>query len=529
MIRKSKARLRLRTILLLVNMMVFLLPLGGLWFFRIYENMLVQQTESELISQAAVISVMYKRHLRDYIPEGKEYGLAVDPLSINRVDEYYTPLTPQLDLSRTTILASRGDGDVGRAAAPYALAAGDILASVMGDIQKTTLSGIKVLDYQGVVVAGRREIGQDFSYLEEVRSALRGYYTSVIRERISDNAAPALASISRGTGIRVFIAVPIIENDRVWGVVYISRTPQNILKHMYAEKEKTLFAGFILICMTLIIALLTSYTISRPIKKLIKRTERFSAGDSKALDDKNLTGVQEIEMLYESFGHMARSLNNRSEYIRDFAMHVSHEFKTPITGIQGSAELLLDHLDEMENEKKRKFLSNIIADSDRLKKLVSRLLELARADNITVSDESCNLFDALQKLQIKYSALKNFTIIFEDIPDLKLAISSENLETICINLCDNALQHGASQVILNIQQSNGEVIMGFADNGNGISEANKAKIFTPFFTTRREKGGTGMGLGIVSSIIGAYEGSIKLVGADLGSKFEVRLKTLTEI
>tara|TARA_B100001989_G_C24546823_1_gene471432 strand:+ start:1552 stop:3135 length:1584 start_codon:yes stop_codon:yes gene_type:complete len=524
MIKKPKARIRLRTILLLVNIMVLLLPLAGLWFFRIYENMLVQQTENELISQAAVISVMYKRHLRDYIPEGESYGVAVDPLSINNVDEYYTPISPQLDLSKTTILPPRGEGAIGRDAAPYALAAGDILASVIGDIQKTTLSGIKVLDYAGVVVAGRTEIGQDFSFLPEVRRAMQGYYTSVIRERISDNPAPALASISRGTGIRVFIAVPIIENEHVWGVVYISRTPQNILKHIYAEKEKTLFAAFILVCMTLVIALLTSYTISRPIRKLINRTERFASGDSTALDDKHLTGVQEIELLYESFGHMAKSLNERSDYIRDFAMHVSHEFKTPITGIQGSAELMLDHLEDMERSKKKKFLSNIIADCDRLKKLVTRLLELARADNPSAKDEHCHVYDVLEKVRGAFSAVKNFEVLLKGEPDFIAKISSENLETICINLCDNAYQNGASRLEVNIKRCDAEIIIAFADDGNGISDANKSKIFTPFFTTRRQEGGTGMGLGIVSSILNAHEGAIDLIDADMGTIFEVRLK-----
>lgn len=525
MSKKHKARIRLRTILLLVNITVFLLPLAGLWFFRIYENMLVQQTESELISQAAVISVLYKRHLQDYIPEDETYGNPVDPLSINRVDEFYTPIEPSLDLSKTAILPSRGDGVVGREPAPYALAAGDILASIMGDIQKTTLSGIKVLDYNGVVVSGRTEIGQDFSSLPEIRSALQGYYTSVIRERISDNAPPALTSISRGAGIRVFIAVPIVENDQLWGVVYISRTPQNILKHMYAEKEKTLFAAFILICMTLVIAMLTSYTISRPIKQLIKRTERFASGDTKALDDESLTGVQEIELLYESFGHMAKSLNERSEYIRDFAMHVSHEFKTPITGIQGSAELMLDHLEDMEPKKRKKFLSNIIADCNRLKKLVSRLLELARADNLSISDEHSDVKQVLEKVRGAYAAMKGFEVVLNDMPqEIQAKISNDNFETICINICDNAYQNGATRLEIETYPTDNELVLCFADNGKGISEANKAKIFTPFFTTRREEGGTGIGLGIITSVLHAHEGSINLVDTDEGSKFEIRLK-----
>ena len=82
---------------------------------------------------------------------------------------------------------------------------------------------------------------------------------------------------------------------------------------------------------------------------------------------------------------MARRLNNRSSFISTFATHVSHELKSPLTSIQGAAELLRDDLDSpvpaMTDADRRKFLDNIIADSDRLAKISSRLRDFARAEN----------------------------------------------------------------------------------------------------------------------------------------------------
>lgn len=510
-----KARIRLRTILLIVNIMVFMLPLAGVMFFRLYENALVQQTENELITQAAVLAAVYKGEILRRLPENELYGVPADPASIVKVDEYYTPVIPQLDLSATKVLPPREDGKPADIKAPFAEEVGQALTAVITEAQKTNLSGIKILDFNGIVVAGRQEVGLDLSNVPEVRRALKGYYTSVIRERISDEPPPALASISRGTGIRVFVALPILNEGRVLGVVYLSRTPQNILKHMYAEKGKVIIVGLILAGATLLIALMTSYMISRPINRLIDRTERFAAGDSQALHMPERGGVQEIELLEESFTRMAQSLTERSEYIRNFAMHVSHEFKTPITAIQGSAELILDHLDDMDEAKKRQFLTNIIADSDRLKRLVSRLLDLARADNLIASDDVCDPAGVLQKVCDRYNETLKMSLDNKGRSNLR--ISAENLETVLINLCDNALQNGAYELQISVREQEHSAVIRLQDNGCGISAANAAKIFTPFFTTRRQEGGTGIGLGIVTSILYAYGGAIRLVEGDVGS------------
>lgn len=525
---KSKAapRIHLRTILMTVNIMVFLLPLFGVLFFRVYENTLVQQTETELISQAAVISAVYKQESLARLDDLDSYGVPVDPQSINPADEYYTPIIPHLDLSKTDILPPRGDGVEGTIANQVAAEVGEAISPIIIESQKTTLSGIKVLDFQGVSVAGRTEQGLNFSGLPEIKRALSGYYTSVIRERISDSPPPALASISRGTGIRVFVAFPIINNDRVLGIVYLSRTPQNILKHMQAEKWKVIVVICALLCFTLVMALLTSYMISRPINNLIQRTERFAKGDAGAFDDRGVVSVHEVAMLSESFVKMAHALNNRSEYIRNFAMHVSHEFKTPITAIQGSAELLQDHADEMDEDKKQKFLSNIIADSDRLKRLVKRLLEMARADNITVEDDACDLHEALQKVQTKYQGMHGFEVTLGKNITAQIRMSQENLEAILVNLCDNAHQNEATTLMIDAQTKDNYLEMFAIDNGRGISQANADKIFTPFFTTRRSAGGTGIGLGIICSILEAHEGTIGLVNTNgKGAGFKILLKT----
>ena len=82
------------TILLIVNLMVLILPLGGFLFFRIYENRMVHEAEAELIVQAAFVSEVMKHSVREAMLDYENYGTPVELQKPQ--DEYYTPIAPQL-------------------------------------------------------------------------------------------------------------------------------------------------------------------------------------------------------------------------------------------------------------------------------------------------------------------------------------------------------------------------------------------------------------------------------------------------
>ena len=368
-------------------------------------------------------------------------------------------------------------------------------------------------------MAGRTELGLSFAHVPEVMNALAvGRYKSVIRQRISDEPPPSITSISRGTGIRIFTVYPIISGDRLWGAVYLSRTPKSILKHMYAERNKVILAGLSILTLTLFIALITSWTIARPIYRLIERTRKISQGDRQALADLEFPGTKEMALLTSSFSDTARSLQERSSYIRTFATHVSHELKTPLTSIRGAAELLEEHFDEMSEEERRRFLGNILDDSDRLKHLVSRLLELAQADSFTPTAKRSDLLATLADLQKRFQS-EGFSIHIPHTSPQILNMSREIVEMILANMIDNARKHGARKVSFNIAREEEMLVLTIKDNGSGISSANAKKIFDPFFTTRRDLGGTGIGLGIVKSLLENHQGSIRLTSSKKGACF----------
>lgn len=523
LIKKPRAwRFKLRTILLAVSLAVLILPLGGVYVFRFYEGELVKQTEVELIAQAALIAAIYKREVETLLMrEGgvAAYGAKV-ALPPNK-DESFRPLKPQLSLSSYRIRSRPADAAATEQRADQlAQEAGARLTPVLLDAQRTTLAGVRLVDWRGIVTGGREDIGKSLAHISEVGQALQGHYASAIRRRAIRRSQPPLASISRGTGVRVFVAYPILAGDRLYGAVFLSRTPSSILEHLYGQKEKVALAAAIVLLLVIALVVFTSYAIARPLHGLIDQTNRFAGGDKRALEPLAKPVTEEVALLSQSFSEMARNLEHRSEYIRNFAAHVSHEFKTPLAAIQGAIELLDEHAEGMSGEKRGRFLRNIAQDTERLKQLVDRLLEMARADVMEPAAGECEVARLVAQLSERYKD-QGLSLFLAGETLAQAKVPREILETVLSNLCDNSHQSGANQVEVAIQQVEGSLSIRIADNGAGISPANAENIFTPFFTTHREEGGTGLGLGIVRALLKAYGGDIELAQIDKGAAFKV--------
>jgi signal transduction histidine kinase len=494
----------------LVVITALALPLAGLFFFRIYENQLIHETESELIGQSAVLTAVMRREVERLpadVPLGAEALKAAEDTG-----EPYQPIAPTLDLTSDDLLGRRPDAQPALSPAdPAFVALGTRLTPDIVETQKTTLAGFRLLDPNGVVIAGREEIGLSLAHIEEVAQALHGQFKSVMRSRISKHEPPPLYSWSRGTAVRVFTAMPVVVRGRVAGVVYASRTPSNVFKNFYDERGKVAAAGATIIVLALFIGFIFQRTITRPMRELMTRTAAIGRGDRSALEPLAHHGTAEFAQLSQSFLDMANALQSRSDFIATFAAHVSHELKSPLTAIQGAAELLRDDLEAQPNAMnivdRRRFLENIIADTGRLAAIVQRLRELARAEAPPIVGET-SLEAAAAELRSSFGTL---SVKASGTVGAVLALSPESARIVLSHLADNALNHGASNLEIAGQIAGTAVRLVVRDDGAGISSANRDRIFDSFFTTRRASGGTGMGLAIVRAMLEAHGGSIDLL------------------
>ena len=519
---RAKWRPTLGLIVFAVLSTVIALPLVGLFFFRIYDNQLIHQTQAELIAESSVLSAVYAREVEAKIP-GIPLGAEIAPELRPDPSDRFAPIRPALDLAGNDLLVRRPDARRAEVAPdPAYLEIGARLLPVMMQTQKVTLAGFRILDPHGVVIAGQRETGMSLAHIKEVAAALQGRYQGVLRVRISSQPPPPIYSISRGTGLRVFSAMPVIVDNHVAGVIYASRTPSNIFRHLYEEKGKFILAGIAVLIVTLIIGLIFSRTITRPMHELIQRIAEIKQGNRDAFRPLAHYGTREFALLSRSFLGMAESLSHRSDHISTFAAHLTHELKSPLTSIKGAAELLQDSgaasPEQLTGPERSRFLNNILSDTERIDVMVRRLRELAQAE-AAQQGGSVVLESLIGDLRRRFSGL---AIKVDGTLDRVIGMSAENALIVLSHLFDNAGRHNATELNIAASNDTDAVRVVVRNNGDAISEHNRDRIFDAFFTTRRDSGGTGMGLAIAQAMLRANGGSIRLLSPDAGVAFEVK-------
>ncbi|WP_404338206.1 sensor histidine kinase [Sphingomonas sp. MMS12-HWE2-04] len=494
--------LRLRTILLATLLFTAALPGVGALFLRVYENTLVRQTEAELVAQGAALAAAAQAlwpgatptpgDPRDYRPEASTIDLRTTPVLDER-----PPAQPR---------AEAGD--------PQAIEMVRRLEPILRTTQRTTLASIQLVDRSGVIVRGAG-VGGSYAQVGEVAQGLHGQVTTVLRRNGAYSQRYAFEWLSRASSLRIHHVRPILVNGRVVGALLLSRSPRALFRGLYEDRGKIILGVVLIFGILIVLAGLVSRGIARPIEALGRATRGVAAGTD-AVPDTPSTAAVEIRELYENFRAMAGVIDRRSRYLRDFAASVSHEFKTPLTGIAGAIELLEDHGATMTPSERARFLANIKADAARLSQLVARLMDLARADMAQPEpDVAVDAAAVVRQLADAFD-IAGFDLRIEAADALPLvAVPRSTLEAVLTTLLENARHAGASRVTIALEDKGDAIELAVSDNGKGIAAADAERIFEPFFTTKRAQGGTGLGLAISLSLLRASGG--RLVLADPGA------------
>ena len=480
-----------------VGVLAFALLAGGLSWVRLYDDELIRQTETELIAQAVVVA------------EAFADGLHAAPAPPGGPD--LAPILPTLRASSPVLPAPSDPPAAPVAPDPEARRAGEALNALLQRVRRSTLAGIRVLDSQGILVASSgTQLGTTYADREEVQRALRGEANAVLRRRLRDPADASLSSISRDAGVRVWVAIPVIDGERVRGVVLASRTPMTLGKVVYADRWNLASTLTVILIVLVLASVAAAALIVRPIRAVVRQAAAIAAGaPGEAI---RAPVVEELAQLSTSLSAMASELRARNEYIRSFAASVSHEFKTPLAAIQGAIELVRDPGTPVAQ--REKFLANVDADARRLTELVRRLLELARADAAEPSAEQSEIGPVLRSICERARA-EGIDVALEA-GDARIGLPANVLDTVVTQLVHNARQHGGPSVRVRIsaQATDGVARIVVRDDGAGISEANRARVFEPFFTTARDRGGTGLGLTIARSLLRPFGATLDLAARE---------------
>ncbi|MEM1090758.1 MAG: HAMP domain-containing sensor histidine kinase [Pseudomonadota bacterium] len=224
---------------------------------------------------------------------------------------------------------------------------------------------------------------------------------------------------------------------------------------------------------------------------------------------------------------------------RDFVSAVSHELKTPLTSIRMYGEMLTSGL--APTEKQPQYFQYIFDESERLSRLIDNVLQLARFDRgeATFNASPLTVGELLDLVRSRISSqvtAAGFELVIDEgsAGSSRLAVDADAMLQLFINLTDNALKFSRGsdrqRIEIGARDEASSVVLWVRDYGPGISPDQIGKIFRLFYRTEseltRDTIGTGIGLSLVQQIVTAMNGSIDVINARPGARFEVNLPRL---
>ena len=215
----------------------------------------------------------------------------------------------------------------------------------------------------------------------------------------------------------------------------------------------------------------------------------------------------------------------------NFLLSVTHELKSPLATVKLSLQTMA--MRKLEPEKEGKLIANSLVDIDRLEGLVDNILFAAKVerDEPGFSNDEINLSEITHLVVERFAHNKKSITIQEQIkPNVYMHADPIGFTSVVMNLVENAIKYSeaSTSVVVSLSDDNSNVILSVADQGIGIADPEKERVFAKFYRvgnedTRKTKG-TGLGLYIVKRIVEIYNGQISISdNKPVGSVFKIIL------
>ena len=380
-----------------------------------------------------------------------------------------------------------------------------IKAKIFDFVKESSALDMYVTDTQGFVVFSTKEgqIGKNFSLWNDVYKTLRGEYGARSTRIDSQDSRTSV----------YFVAAPIMIDSKIAGVATVFKTESSILLFLDRALNKMFLGGLFSVIALGFIGGLLMVWITLPIEKLRKYAIDISEGKRSLLPQSK---IKEVKHLSEAFERMRVSLEGKKT-VEKYTQMLTHELKSPLTAIKGAAELCSEEMDKVQQ---KKFLKNIIEEANRSHTLLEQLLKIAaleskqQLENIDTVDLIEVLHEAREALIGLWKA-KNITIEINS--QLTSLIKGDRflLFQAFRNILQNAIEFSEKDSVIRIQVSllEEKIIVEIADQGVGIPDFAKERIFEKFYSLERpdtKRKSSGLGLSFVKEVVELHKGKIKI-------------------
>ena len=298
---------------------------------------------------------------------------------------------------------------------------------------------------------------------------------------------------------------------------------------------RLLWSGALALVVSMGLAALLAYSITRPLDRIAHAAEEVAAGNYE--QRLQISRPKEIARLVTSFNRMARQVQATLQSQQDLVANVSHELKTPLTSIQGYSQALLDGT-ARDAAAQHRAATIIHEETGRMRRLVDELLELARLESgqVHLARERVDMAELVRDSAARFAGVAEKTggALDTQVPStLPVMGDLDRLSQVLGNLVDNALKHsrdaGEGGRVLISGETRGEwVLCSVTDNGPGIPAEELPRIFERFYQVEKSRvrrgGGAGLGLAIAREIVEGHGGCLLAESVEgLGTRITMKL------
>ena len=331
----------------------------------------------------------------------------------------------------------------------------------------------------------------------------------------------------------LIVSVPLTNSaGDVVGALVINKSMEYLDQNMDTFLSYYLIASVIIGALTIFIAVWSTLSFSRPLKKTGKNLDSIIMDHSTELPEE--VTYNELDEITDKFNEILKKLHAIDESRQEFVSNVSHELKTPLTSMKVLADSL-NGAEEVPLEMYKEFMADIGDEIDRETKIINDLLSLVRMDKSGAALEvsAVNINELIEHVLKRLSPIAekaDVELVYESFRPVIAEIDEVKFTLAVTNLVENAIKYNnaGGWVHISLNSDHQYCYIKVEDNGLGIPEDSVEHIFDRFYRAdkshSREIGGTGLGLAITKNAIAMHRGDVK-VHSELGqgSTFDVRI------
>jgi two-component system sensor histidine kinase CreC len=400
-----------------------------------------------------------------------------------------------------------------------AMRAREVDADIWGRRKRGMSYRVYVADARGIVVfdSAGRDVGKDYSRWNDVYLTLRGRYGArSTRADPSDEASSVM-----------HVAAPLHDaQGRIVGVLTVAKPNRTIAPVIARSQAVVMRWGAVLLGVAVLIGLVAAWWLSRQLGGLRRYAHAVTAGERASLPQT----VGEFSELGRALETMRTRLEGK-QYVEQYVHTLTHEMKSPLAAIRGSAELLEESMREgdegqpMPEADRIRFATSIRLQSDRLAQMIDKLLALAgvehrqRLENREAIDVASLIDTAAEQCALRLA--RNGLRLETDLPETVPALHGDAflLRQALVNLVENAADFSpeGGRILLRVAVEADAVRFDVADEGPGVPEYALPRVFERFYSLPRPQGGSrssGLGLCFVAEVAALHDGEATLVNRD---------------